>query len=629
MDPRQLLVGLDADQREAVLCPHSATIVHAGAGSGKTRVLTHRIAHRILTGSALGRHVLAITFTREAAGEMKRRLRQLGVADGDTGTPTIGTFHAVALALLRQRLEGEGKSVPNIVHNRIALVVAAAGDHPMGRRAKELLVEIDWAHARRIAPEHYATAVKREQRFVPAPGNEIAEIYRAYETLKRKRHVVDLDDLITRVTDDLLADERYAEATRWRFRHIFVDEAQDMNPLQFAMFEALRGGREDVFIVGDPLQAIYGWNGADHRLFDTLPDTIGRTTVLALPNNYRSSANIVNAARHVAHNTSGPVAVRATRPSGRKIVLTEYADAEAEASGIAEILNAFARRGGADPWSNCAVLVRTNAQIPAITAALKGHRIPVGGNKPAPDLVAAVERAAQATSRHGLTVWATDTLLESDDEAERTVADLVNQFLHLDHPGSVDGRAFAAWVASSSTATNVVERGVEVMTIHSAKGREWACVVVAGFEAGLIPHRSSKSREQAAEEVRLAYVALTRAADQLVITHARERNGRASSPSEFLTDLPLGATDDEPGAPPTITRSQPSLLDELRAWRHERARRILQSPESVCSDDDLHRIATAPPTTMEDLAPIFGSLTAARVGDELLAIVARHPSSDD
>lgn len=629
MDPRQLLVGLDADQREAVLCPHSATIVHAGAGSGKTRVLTHRIAHRILTGSALGRHVLAITFTREAAGEMKRRLRQLGVADGETGTPTIGTFHAVALALLRHRLEGEGKSVPTIVHNRIALVVAAAGDHPMGRRAKELLVEIDWAHARRIAPEHYATAVKREQRFVPGPGNEIAEIYRAYETLKRKRHVVDLDDLITRVTDELLSDERYAEATRWRFRHIFVDEAQDMNPLQFAMFEALRGGREDVFIVGDPLQAIYGWNGADHRLFDTLPDTIGRTTVLALPNNYRSSANIVNAARHVAHNTSGPVAVRATRPSGRKIVLTEYADAEAEASGIAEILNAFARRGGADPWSICAVLVRTNAQIPAITAALKRHRIPVGGNKPAPDLVAAVERAAQATSRHGLTVWATDTLLESDDEAERTVADLVNQFLHLDHPGSVDGRAFAAWVASSSTATNVVERGVEVMTIHSAKGREWACVVVAGFEAGLIPHRSSKSREQAAEEVRLAYVALTRAADQLVITHARERNGRASTPSEFLTDLPLGATDDEPGVPPTITRSQPSLLDELRAWRRERARRILQSPESVCSDDDLHRIATAPPTAIEDLAPIFGSLTAARVGDELLAIVARHPSSDD
>ena len=629
MDPRQLLVGLDSDQREAVLCPTSATIVHAGAGSGKTRVLTHRIAHRILTGSALGRHVLAITFTREAAGEMRRRLRQLGVADGDTGTPTIGTFHAVALALLRQRLEGQGKSVPNIVHNRLALVVAAAGDHPMGRRARELLVEIDWAHARRIAPEQYAAAIKREQRFVPAHANEIAEIYRTYEALKRKRHVVDLDDLIARVTDDLLEDAQYAESTRWRFRHLFVDEAQDMNPLQFAMFEALRGGREDVFIVGDPLQAIYGWNGADHRLFDALPETIGRTTVLALPNNYRSTANIVDAARHVAANTAGPVVVRATRSPGRKIVMHEYSDAESEASGIADILHAFARRGGADPWTSCAVLVRTNSQIPAITAALKQKRIPVGGNKPAPDLLAAVERAAQATSRHGLSVWATDTLLESEDDAERTVADLVNQFLHLDHPGSVDGRAFAAWVASSSTATNVVERGVEVMTIHSAKGREWKCVVVAGFEAGLIPHRSAKSREQAAEEVRLAYVALTRAADLLVITHARERNGRASAPSDFLTGLPLGTTDDEPGAPPPITRSQPSLLDELRTWRRERARKILQSPESVCSDEDLHRIASAPPTTTEDLAPIFGSLTAARVGDELLAIVARHPASDD
>jgi ATP-dependent exoDNAse (exonuclease V) beta subunit len=273
--------------------------------------------------------------------------------------------------------------------------------------------------------------------------------------------------------------------------------------------------------------------------------------------------------------------------------------------------------------------VRTNSQIPAITAALRQHRIPVGGNKPAPELLAAVERAAQATSRHGLSVWATDTLLESDDEAERAVADLVNQFLHLDHPGSVDGRAFAAWVASSTTATNVVERGVEVMTIHSAKGREWACVVVAGFESGLIPHRSAKSREQAAEEVRLAYVALTRAADQLVITHTRERNGRSSTPSEFLDGLPLGTSDEEPGVPPAITRSTPSLLDELRAWRRERARRILQSPESVCSDEDLHRIASVSPMSVEDLAPIFGSLTAARVGDELLAIVARHPSSED
>ena len=622
-----LLVGLDDGQREAVLCPPTATIVHAGAGSGKTRVLTQRIAHRIVTESAVGRHVLAITFTREAASEMRRRLRALGVTDGETGTPTIGTFHAVALSLLRQRLVGLGKSVPNIVHNRVALAVAAASEHPLGKRPRELLIEIDWAHARRITPEQYAAAVKREQRYVPFPATEIAELYRAYESLKRKRHVVDLDDLVSRVTDDLLDDPQYAEATRWRFRHLFVDEAQDMNPLQFAMFEALRGGREDVFIVGDPLQAIYGWNGSDHRLFDALPETIGRTTVLSLPNNYRSSANIVDAARHVAMAAMSDVSIRAVRESGSKVIVREYDDAEGEASGIAAILRSVANRGGGDPWSSCAVLVRTNAQIPAITAALKRDHIPVGSNKPAPELLAAVERAAQATSRHGLSVWATDTLLESEDEAERAVADLVNQFLHLDHPGTVDGRAFSAWVTASSTATNEIVRGVEVMTIHSAKGREWRCVVVAGFEDGLLPHRSAKTREQRAEEVRLAYVALTRAADVLVITHAASRNGRAAKPSELLTGLPLGVTPDAPVIPVRTNAKMPTLLDDLLAWRNERARRIVQSPESVCTDEDLHRIVDVMPSSVEELAPIFGPLTAARVGGELLPIVARHPAS--
>lgn len=622
-----LLAGLDDGQREAVLCPSTATIVHAGAGSGKTRVLTHRIAHRILTGSAVGRHVLAITFTREAASEMRRRLRALGVTDGETGTPTIGTFHAVALSLLRQRLVGQGKSVPNIVHNRVALAVAAASEHPLGKRPRELLIEIDWAHARRITPEQYAATVKREQRYVPFPATEIAELYRAYESLKRKRHVVDLDDLVSRVTDDLLDDQQYAESTRWRFRHLFVDEAQDMNPLQFAMFEALRGGREDVFIVGDPLQAIYGWNGSDHRLFDALPETIGRTTVLSLPNNYRSSANIVDAARHVAMSAMSDVRVRAVREPGSKVIVRQYDDAEGEASGIAAILRSVANRGGADPWTSSAVLVRTNAQIPAITAALKREHIPVGSNKPAPDLLAAVERAAQATSRHGLSVWATDTLLESEDEAERAVADLVNQFLHLDHPGTVDGRAFSAWVTSSSTATNEVVRGVEVMTIHSAKGREWRYVVIAGFEDGLLPHRSAKTREQRAEEVRLAYVALTRAADVLVITHASSRNGRATKPSELLDGLPQGVTPDAPVIPARTAPKTPSLLDDLLAWRNERARRIVQSPESICSDEDLQRIVDSMPSSVEELAPIFGPLTAARVSDELLSIVARHPAS--
>ena len=160
VDVNELLMGLDAQQREAVTCPPSATVVHAGAGSGKTRVLTHRIAYRVITGSALPENILAITFTREAAGEMRRRLHGLGVGARGTMGPTVGTFHAVALALLRQRLTDLGQPVPNIVHNRNALATSAAGSHFLAQRPRDLLMEIDWAHARMIEPADYAAAVK-------------------------------------------------------------------------------------------------------------------------------------------------------------------------------------------------------------------------------------------------------------------------------------------------------------------------------------------------------------------------------------------------------------------------------------------------------------------------------------
>jgi hypothetical protein len=162
------------------------------------------------------------------------------------------------------------------------------------------------------------------------------------------------------------------------------------------------------------------------------------------------------------------------------------------------------------------------------------------------------------------------------------------------------------------------------MTIHSAKGREWRCVVVAGAEEGLLPHRSAKTREQRSEEIRLAYVALTRAADLLVIAYATSRNGRSTKPSELLEGLPLGVTPAATDMPLKIERRLPSLLDDLVAWRNELARRIVQSPESVCTDEDLRRIVDTMPSSADELAPIFGPLTAARVSSELLPIVARY-----
>ncbi|NDF84018.1 MAG: hypothetical protein EB144_02960 [Actinobacteria bacterium] len=240
MDADQLLNGMDADQRTAVTCPETATVLHAGAGSGKTRVLTHRIAYRIAKGTADPQRVLAITFTREAASEMRRRLKTLGVSR-DSQSVTVGTFHAIALALLRQRLADTHKPMPSIIHNRSQLIAQAAQDHPMSSRSRELLVEVDWAHARMISPANYAQTAKRLGRYTAAPHNEIATIFKQYEQLKIQRNTLDLDDLIARVVEAMRTDNAYAQAVRWRYRHIFVDEAQDMNPLQYELFEAIRG----------------------------------------------------------------------------------------------------------------------------------------------------------------------------------------------------------------------------------------------------------------------------------------------------------------------------------------------------------------------------------------------------
>ena len=625
MDAEQLLQGMDPDQRAAVTCPETATVLHAGAGSGKTRVLTHRIAYRIAKGTADPQRVLAITFTREAASEMRRRLKTLGVSR-DSQSVTVGTFHAVALALLRQRLADTHKQMPSIVHNRTQLVAQAAKDHPMSSRARELLTEIDWAHARLISPANYAQTAKRLARYTAAPHNEIANIYKEYEQLKVQRNTLDLDDLIARVIEAMRADNAYAQAVRWRYRHIFVDEAQDMNPLQYELFEAIRGQRADVFIVGDPMQAIYGWNGSEKKLFDELPDKIRGTTVLRLPNNYRCTPQILSAATSVAKIVDENIDVRAMKSNAEPVILRGFDDAEAEANGIVDCLWQYARLGGIDPWQSAAVLVRTNIQTELIVDALVKNNIPVRTSRPSKELTSAIADASQSTNRNELATWVTDVLTESESEVQRWVAEQVQVFLKLDHPGSVDGRTFTSWMRATS-ADQLNTDGVEVLTFHSAKGREWDCVVVAGAEVGLMPHNSAISKDQKDEEVRLAYVALTRASQQLFITWCETRKNRTAGRSSLLADI-----SSEPvieSAPTYLKRTKPkqtpvaSLEDELRTWRSSRARVIKQAVETVCSDYELRLITKQLPKTTEELATIVGQITAKRIAPDVLAIVAR------
>jgi DNA helicase-2/ATP-dependent DNA helicase PcrA len=622
----ELLRAMDADQRAAVTCPETATVIHAGAGSGKTRVLTHRIAYRIATGSAAAERVLAITFTREAASEMRRRLMHLGVAR-NLQSVTVGTFHAIALALLRQRLSDLHKPMPAIINNRQQLLATVIGDHPLASRAREILIEIDWAHARLIQPATFAQTAKRLGRYAPAPHNEIATIYKKYEQLKLQRNVLDLDDLITRVIEAMRTDNAYAQAVRWRYRHLFVDEAQDMNPLQYELFDAIRGQRSDVFVVGDPMQAIYGWNGSDKKLFDELPDKLRGTTVLHLPNNYRCSPQILAAAKAVAAHADHKLNAKSMRPDSEPVIAKGFSDNESEAAGIATMLWSYASRGGANPWKMSAVLVRTNNQVEPIVDALVASGIPVRTSRPAPELTSAISDASQCTNRNSLMTWATDVFTESTSEIQRWVAEQLQLFLKLDHPGSVDGRTFASWMR-----TNPAEQqgpdGVEVLTFHSAKGREWDCVVVAGAEVGLLPHFSAISKEQQQEEVRLAYVALTRASHQLFITWSESRKGRTTGQSSLVAEIsdlsPVIDHNEISKRTARISSSgrKVSLEDQLKKWRSDRSRVIRQLPNAVLADHELNLIALQKPTSIEDLGKIVGQITAKQIGPDLLSIIA-------
>ena len=641
-----LIADLDADQRSAVTTESHLVAVTAGAGSGKTRVLSRRIAYRIATETADARHTLALTFTREAAGEMRKRLHRLGLRDHVES----GTFHSVMLGVLKQRWADNERRPLTVVNDRRRLVgdTIDAGDR---RSLAAYLAEIDWAAARGIDAAAYAAAARREQRH-PAPGvDRCATVYADYQTLKKRRGVIDFDDVLAHTIRDLRHDNDFADAVRWRFRHLLVDEAQDLNPLQHALVDLLRAGRNDLFLVGDPSQAIYGFNGADPTLLVEVETRFPGIEIIRLPVNHRSTPQIVGAGVHVLTATDQPSPLVSNRGDGPAVDQIIAADEADEAGRTAELLVRC------DPnlvrTGEVAVLARTNAQLGPIADALETAGLPIRRNATAQGtpLQAAVRQAAALGSASRLRGWAHDILdappppqslrrrtsgqrgsrdaqaPAPDDtvDPERQVAAAVLDFLREQTRG--DGATFRAWVATTNPFEDASTDGINLLTFHAAKGREWHTVVVSGVESSLMPHKSATTVAAKAEEGRLLYVAFTRATDRLVVTHASRRGGYARTPSPFIADLDLTAA---PPAPPPRrlrTRVDP-LLGALRTWRDDSARRADILPTQLCSDRDLSSIARERPTTIEQLAEItsFGQITAERLAPQLLELVQASPA---
>jgi DNA helicase-2/ATP-dependent DNA helicase PcrA len=675
-----LLDALDPTQRDAVTSGAAPLAILAGAGSGKTRVLTRRIAWQSREGLIDPAHVLAVTFTRKAAGELRTRLARLGVRE----SVTAGTFHAIALAQLRRRADEQGRTMPELLDRKVRLLLRIQPRR--GREgalaAAELASEIEWAKARLVKPDGYEAAVTLAGRTTPRPPAEVAEVYAAYEREKRKRRLVDFDDLITGCADVLERDADFAAAQRWRFRHLFVDEFQDASAAQFRLVRAWLGDRSDLCVVGDPDQAIYGFAGADasylagfRRVFPS--DRFPTAGVVQLGSNYRSSPQVVAAASAVL----GPPGrrrprVHAARPDGPPPTFTEYATADDEARGVARALRST--ESAQVPWSRLAVLYRVNAQSALFEEALTRAGIPFrvrGGERfldrqevqVALDALRTVAREAphRPFVEH-LTDFA-DLADETEDRPEErrehvdALVRLGHEYLEADGGrGSVEG--FLEFLHTSlrgDDADAAAGNAVELLTFHRAKGLEFDTVFVTGLERGLVPISHAKTTEALDEEQRLLYVALSRAERGLHLSWADERTvgGRAArrSRSAWIQRVEDAVHPPSPdvaahgGAhetiaaardrvarakggstrarhPDTVSESDAPLYAALVDWRLRQSRAASAPAYVIFPNTTLAAIASARPRTTRALldVPGVGPVKADRYGDAVLALVAEH-----
>ncbi|HET9075516.1 MAG TPA: ATP-dependent DNA helicase UvrD2 [Acidimicrobiales bacterium] len=674
----ELLAGLTAAQRAAVTSEAAPLCIMAAAGAGKTRVLTRRIAYRCLTGRAEPGHTLAVTFTRKAAGELRHRLAGLGLRDG----VAAGTFHAHATAQLQRWWADRRQSPPTLLDRKSRLLGPLIAGRPGFERVPlaELASAIEWAQARAIGPERFEAELQQRPRLLPAGvgAAATAAVYARYEAEKRRRGLIDFDDLLGRCADALERDPEFAGAQRWRWRHVFVDEFQDLNPLQHRLLLAWLGSSTDLCVVGDPNQAIYGWNGADPTLLADLPRRWPSAEVLHLDDNHRCSEQIVR----VAASVLGPAGrrLRAAGRHGPSPVLRSYESDAAEARGIAAAISAAGGEGS--PWSSMAVLTRTNAQLSVLASALGAAGIPWWSAASAALLDDPVGRDLIGEWRrrgHQPLSGVLADLREMIDQAGPDGPQVLQGLLEAGQafvtlqPGATAGE-WLDWLPSADrdrSAGGAGHAAVTLSSFHRAKGLEWERVWVAGVEEGLVPLGRSDSGPAETEERQLLYVALTRAVEHLTVSWARSRSfgGRPvpRRPSRWLGSIEAaidtGAGPGGPGAGSTASAEQwrrrlaeqraglrqgaplppqpgpgargawpepdPAVRDAIRAWRLETARHTGVPPAVLLHDATVDALARRRPATMDELlaVPGFGPVKAQRYGAPILDILGERAES--
>mgnify|MGYP000949607201 FL=1 len=660
MNPEELLDALDPDQRAVATQVAGPLAVLAGAGTGKTRAITYRIAYGAAVGAFDPSNVLAVTFTQRAAFEMRHRLAQLGVPKAQART-----FHSAALRQLRHFWPTVvGGPLPDVIPHKASLVAASAarlGITIDRTNVRDIAAEVEWAKVSMIDAAHYASRVARLRRDVPAglDAGDMARLLDVYEDAKNERGVIDFEDILIYLCGMLQERADVASIVRKQYRSFVVDEFQDVNLLQARLLDLWLGGRHDVCVVGDVAQTIYSFTGASPDYLTGFGRKHPGARIVELTRDYRSTPQIVSVANDVLARSSqreGTVRLSSQRDGGAQVAYRSYDDDRAEAEGVAASI-ADLIAGGIAPHS-IAVLMRTNGQSQAFEEALGARGIPVAvaGGKPffaRDDVRTAILRLRTAAAA------ATD-----DGSVGEIVRDVLSGVGWApEAPSGQAGserwsnmNAIVGWADDSQAQTlsafvaELDERvayqvepdkaGVELATIHAAKGLEWDAVFLVGVAEGLLPISYAKTAAAREEERRLLYVAVTRARDLLTLSWARSRgaDGRGKRKRSRLLD---GIWPEEVGvgAPKKKVRASTRALNQafeeeaspqaielfgrLKAWRLEVSRQAGVPPFAVFTDQTLRDIAKAMPKNTTQLRVIrgIGDVKVQRFAAPVLALV--------
>lgn len=625
--PDAVLEALDPEQREVALAVSGPVVVLAGAGTGKTRAITHRIAYATLTGQHDPRRTLAVTFTARAAGEMRQRLAELGVEGVQART-----FHAAALRQLRYFWPRViGGAVPEILPSKariLAPVLRRAGFSDPSL-ARDVAGEIEWAKASQVVAPDYPAAALRARR--EPPGNlthaDIATIYAAYDDRKTAEGLIDFEDVLLLTVGMLDTRPDIVDEIRTAYRWFTVDEYQDVNPLQQRLLELWLGDRDDLCVVGDASQTIYTFTGASSSYLVDFRSRFPHATEVRLVRSYRSTPQVVALANRVLASATGPEAklrleLRATRADGPEPVVRAHDDEPGEASAVAKAISALIAAG--TPAREIAILYRINAQSEVFEEALAEASIPYvlrgesaffqrGEVREAVTRLRGAARGGEVSSllsddvRSVLSAmgWAQEPPSGTGAVRERWENLLRLVTLADDLAAANPEAGLADLVADldlrAATQAAPTADGVTLSTVHAAKGLEWDAVFVVGLVQGTFPIQYADTPARLEEERRLFYVACTRARVHLALSWARSRAGRGRRERSPFLDAAFGAAVEASGAAGGVVRGSGSRSTERGRRRGPAACKVCGKSLVTGAESARSRCRECPASYDEDL----------------------------